>query len=79
MLICCFSISIGISFLPLAADVYPQMPYEEISEEAYHQMAARLTPPDFRRLSAHPEEAYPEKFCDSSTCAVDHTPPPNTV
>lgn len=31
------------SLLPHATDVYPQMPYEEISEETYHEMASKLT------------------------------------
>jgi ribonucleoside-triphosphate reductase len=31
------------SLLPHATDTYPQMPYEEISEEKYNEMVARLT------------------------------------
>jgi len=62
----------GISFLPRAKNVYPQMPYEEISEADYNALKSQLKDEiDFRR--ARPKESYPEKFCDAATCAVDST------
>jgi ribonucleoside-triphosphate reductase len=60
----------GISFLPRSVGVYPQMPYEEIDEETYNKMLASYKQPNFNRDSQKPEEAYPEKFCDSDSCAV---------
>ncbi|KAL6050260.1 ribonucleoside-triphosphate reductase (thioredoxin) [Balamuthia mandrillaris] len=60
----------GVSFLPRSSGVYPQMPYEEISEEEYERRMSKLSRVDFSGI-AKPEEAYPEKFCDGATCAVD--------
>ncbi|CAG9332784.1 unnamed protein product [Blepharisma stoltei] len=62
----------GISFLPKTQSIpYPQMPYEEISEEKYHSMISHI---DKHRKSA-PQEieqerpSYPDQFCDS--CSVE--------
>ena len=34
----------GISFLPKSKDTYPQMPYEEITEQEYHLRLGGLKP-----------------------------------
>jgi hypothetical protein len=59
----------GVSFLPkLEAGAYAQMPYEEITEERYIEMAAQTKPVTFGRVSN--EEAEVERFCDSSGCKI---------
>jgi hypothetical protein len=59
----------GVSFLPrLAKGAFPQMPYEEITEAEYHQIAARLKPLDFSSVSESKAEV--EQFCDNATCQV---------
>jgi len=45
------------------------MPYEEISEAKYNELIQKVRRVDFSPIV--PKESYPEKFCDSSTCAVD--------
>ncbi|ELR24324.1 ribonucleosidetriphosphate reductase, adenosylcobalamin-dependent, putative [Acanthamoeba castellanii str. Neff] len=65
----------GISFLPRSTGVYPQMPYEEIDEATYQEMLAHFKQPDFRRSEA-PQEAYPEKFCDTDVCTIDEAATP---
>jgi len=57
----------GISFLPNYTTVYPQLPYEEITEEKYIADRAKLAPIDYR-VSTIVSEAVPERFCDGDTC-----------
>lgn len=59
----------GISFLPQCDfSVYPQMPYEEITEEQYNTLRAGLSPVDYsRRVSADP---VAERFCDGDKCTL---------
>lgn len=57
----------GVSFLPaLKSDVFPQMPYEEITKEQYEQMSANLRPLVFDAVSG--EKAEAERFCTNETC-----------
>lgn len=59
----------GISFLPKTEKgVYPQMPYEEITEERYNQIAANIKPLNIRKVKN--EEADVEKFCNSDVCLL---------
>eukprot|EP01087_Luapelamoeba_hula_P010785 TRINITY_DN2871_c0_g2_i3.p1 TRINITY_DN2871_c0_g2~~TRINITY_DN2871_c0_g2_i3.p1 ORF type:complete len:811 (+),score=95.58 TRINITY_DN2871_c0_g2_i3:130-2433(+) len=67
----------GISMLPRMNDVYPQMPYEEITEEEYHKHKQNLRPLVFD--AARPQESFPERFCDSHTCTLDSSTTPDTV
>lgn len=57
----------GVSFLPkLIESPYPQMPYEEISQEEYEQRVAGIrirTEPDC--LQVNEEQTETDKFCDS--------------
>lgn len=59
----------GISFLPRfgagRGQVYPQMPYEEITEQQYVDLVAKLKPLDFSNVNTTPT---PEKFCDNDSC-----------
>lgn len=59
-----------ISFLPMGEGkgVYPQMPYEEISEETYDSMCAELFPLMRDVVYANGEEAIGEKFCATDVC-----------
>ena len=59
----------GVSFLPkLAAGAYAQMPYEEITEERYHEIARSVQPVTFGQVSG--EDADVERFCDGGKCTV---------
>jgi ribonucleoside-triphosphate reductase (thioredoxin) len=74
----------GISFLPRkksssqddsTATIYPQMPYEMISEERYKQEMSSIRPFNLQEFCADkslkPSIAeVPDKFCDSAGCLV---------
>lgn len=55
------------TFLPLGNKVYPQMPYEAITEAKYKAMVEKLSKPDYSEFM---EEAVGEKFCDGETCQL---------
>lgn len=57
----------GISFLPLADDIYPQMPEEKITEAEYVALAEKIG--DFN-ASVYQKDAAVEKFCDGDTCTM---------
>lgn len=59
----------GISFLPRSDGVYPQMPYEEISEKTYVEQSAKLGKLDFSYIRAG-SDVEGDKFCDNSNCQV---------
>lgn len=56
----------GISFLPKSKDVYPQMPYEEITEEEYNEMLSKIKGLEL----ASGEDGAMEKFCDGDSCTI---------
>lgn len=59
----------GVSFLPRSErGAFPQMPYEEISEEQYETLAANLKPLDFSKVRG--ERADVERFCDGDKCMI---------
>jgi hypothetical protein len=59
----------GISFLPkINGGSYPQMPYEEITEEAYHAMIKKLKDIDFSSVTEN--EAVVDKFCNNDVCEI---------
>lgn len=59
----------GVSFLPrLPKGAFPQMPYEEITQEQYQAMAAGLKPLDFSKVNENRAEV--ERFCDSASCTL---------
>jgi len=62
----------GISFLPSSKDVYPQMPYEEITAEEYAKKAANLKPLQFNEQNLHFDGKDPtaERFCDGDSCTL---------
>lgn len=58
----------AISFLPrLEAGAYPQMPYEAITEDEYHQMKSNLKE---LSISIDNEEAAGEKYCSNDSCQI---------
>jgi len=58
----------GISFLPKTkAGVYPQMPYEEITESTYQDMLKLIKPMNIRDTD---DVIELEKFCDGDTCIL---------
>ena len=68
----------GMSFLPRDDADYPQMPYTEISESEYQQLAAVFPQVDFSRLWVYEKEdfttAAQELACVSGACDVDFSP-----
>jgi hypothetical protein len=66
----------GVSFLPLGKEVYPQMPYEEISEAQYETLMRSLKPLDLSTVRAQP---VPDKFCDTDQCRTPSTLSSTTV
>lgn len=59
----------GISFLPkLDLGAYKQMPYQEISQEAYKKRFSKLKPLDFSSLN---EDGIGVKFCENDSCALE--------
>ncbi len=55
----------SISFLPLTDHNYPQAPYQEITEEAYQNAVARLSPLNFHFMNT--DEAQ-DLYCDGDKC-----------
>lgn len=58
----------AISFLPkLEYGIYPQMPYEEISNEIYNKLIQPIKPIVFNNIS---EDSKVELFCTNDTCTI---------
>jgi len=57
----------GVTFLPLNEHGYEQAPYEEITQEQYHEMKSKLRP---LNLSTVKSEALGERFCDADFCEI---------
>jgi ribonucleotide reductase alpha subunit len=56
----------GVSFLPKCNfGAYPQMPYEEITEEVYNEKCQSLGKLVINKMS---EDSIGEKFCDGDSC-----------
>jgi adenosylcobalamin-dependent ribonucleoside-triphosphate reductase len=59
----------GVSFLPrLAKGAFAQMPYEEITEEVYNELAYKLSDLDFDTVKGNKAEV--ERFCDGEACVL---------
>jgi adenosylcobalamin-dependent ribonucleoside-triphosphate reductase len=59
----------GVSFLPrMEKGAFPQMPYEEITDEEYYRLAEGLQPLDFSKIKE--AKAVVERFCDGETCTL---------
>ena len=67
----------GISFLPrMPSGAYAQMPYQEISEETYNELASKLNDVDFRHSLNYDTNDQlthgPDAFCDADgLCSID--------
>ena len=59
----------GCSFLPHCDGVYPQMPYEEITEEMYHELSSKISPIqwDQNETASDPQA---ERYCDGDHCTL---------
>ena len=56
----------GVSFLPKCDyGAYPQMPYEEITEQEYHASCKKLKRLEINKIA---EDSVGEKFCDGEAC-----------
>ena len=69
----------GISFLPHVPNIYPQMPYEEITGAEYHERASKLRNLNLngdseqiilRVRDDNVEDPKAENYCDSDTCKI---------
>lgn len=59
----------GISFLPkMNGGAFPQMPYEEITEEKYKEMMKKIKTIDFSDVTGN--KADIDKFCNSEYCEL---------
>lgn len=59
----------GCSFLPHCDGVYPQMPYEEISQEAFETMHAAVSPIQWQQ-DGNKFDPQAERFCDGDHCTL---------
>lgn len=68
----------GLSFLPRSNHVYRLAPYEEISEEHYHELINKFPQIDFSKLVLYEyedkTEGAKELACVSGTCEIDVVP-----
>jgi len=63
----------SVSFLPRFKNstAYPQMPYEEIDEERYDSIMAKLKPVQFgKAIKKKSEDIQQEVFCDGDSCTL---------
>lgn len=59
----------GVSFMPRQqTDVFPQMPYEEITDKEYQDQISKLSKLDFS--VAFEVHEISERFCDGETCGL---------
>ncbi|MEK9176788.1 MAG: ATP cone domain-containing protein [Patescibacteria group bacterium] len=69
----------GLSFLPKSQHIYQLAPYEEITEERYHELAARFPTIDFSKLilyeKADMTTGAKEYACVAGICEVDPVAP----
>lgn len=73
----------GMSFLPASDAKYSQMPYEEISETVYHELASDFpSTVDFSRITLYEQRdtttASQEVACVAGACEIDYTPKSTT-
>lgn len=63
----------SVSFLPsYKGGAFPQMPYEQITEEEYNNMMSKIKPIDmmkFTYINNSPEEEI-DKYCDGESCQL---------
>jgi ribonucleoside-triphosphate reductase (thioredoxin) len=59
----------AVSFLPISEHGYVQAPYESITKERYEEMVAKLTKPDFTKMTGS-LTALGSVFCDGESCEV---------
>ena len=62
----------AVSFLSMGKDVYPQMPYSEITEEEYDYYIGRLAKIDFSAIYDGVEnlDAMGEAYCTTDACEI---------
>ena len=60
-----------VSFLPMGNDIYPQMPYTQITEEEYTAYGMQLFPIDFSGVYAGlASDAIGEAYCTTDACEI---------
>ena len=69
----------GLSFLPRSEHVYKLAPYEEITEERYHELVSKMPGVDFASIVAYEEDdettGSKELACVSGACEIDFSMP----
>ena len=61
----------GISFLPRCEEGrYPQMPYQEITEDRYHEMQRKLSRMNYSKIVLRAQDSTPDRFCDGDVCTL---------
>lgn len=58
----------GVSFLPQFTDFYKQQPYEEITEEEYHNLISTIHDVDWSIFTG--SDGVDTRFCDGENCIV---------
>jgi len=58
-----------ISFLPLSGEAYEQPPYEDITADEYHKMAANLKPFSINELGKGDKQM--DLYCEGDACEVE--------
>ena len=65
----------GLSFLPRSEHVYQLAPYEEVSEERYKELMAKIPDVDFSHIVAYEEDdqtvGAKELACVGGVCEID--------
>ena len=68
----------GLSFLPREEHAYLMAPYEEITEERYEEMAAKMPAIDFAQILLYEHEdttdVKKELACVGGVCEIEETP-----
>lgn len=60
-----------VSFLPMGNDTYPQMPYQQITEEEYESYRGKIKKVNFGSLyKGKSEDIQVEKFCTTDVCEM---------
>ncbi|BCD60466.1 MULTISPECIES: fused protease/ribonucleoside-triphosphate reductase [unclassified Nitratiruptor] len=63
----------SLTLLPKEETVYPQMPFESISEMEYKEKVSQLPTIKWNQLSGH--HADSERFCSARSCEINQSPP----
>jgi hypothetical protein len=73
----------GLSFLPRTEHSYALAPYEEINEDRYNEMVAKLPRVDFSQILVHEKadttQGAKELACVAGVCEIEEVSAVNTT